>query len=62
MNKLGYISGKTILHRLYPLTKFSWLLIVSILMFFINNGFISFSLVVVFLLILLALNPRMWQI
>ena len=62
MDKLGYIPGKSIIHRLYPLTKFTWLLIVSVLVFFINNGVLAFSLAVVFFLILLAINPEIWKV
>ena len=58
MHKLGYMPGTSIPHRLYPLIKFAWLLLITILVFIISNGFLAFSLSVVFLVILMSINPE----
>jgi len=58
MRKLSFIPGKTFLHRLYPLTKFTWLIIASILVFIINKGLLLLILAGTLFIILLMNNPR----
>ncbi|MDY6846865.1 MAG: hypothetical protein SVP52_06985, partial [Chloroflexota bacterium] len=37
MHKLSYFPGHSFLHRLYPLTKFAWLLVGTLFAFILNN-------------------------
>jgi energy-coupling factor transport system permease protein len=38
MRKLTYSPGNSLLHRLYPLTKFTWLLLTTIYAFIVNRA------------------------
>ena len=62
MNKLAFFPGMTILHRLYPLTKFAWLLFASILVFIINSGLILIFLAGTLFLFLLIFNPKIIKV
>lgn len=61
MHKLSYIPGRTLLHRLYPLTKFAWLIIASILLFIINKGLLLIFLAGTLFIILLMVNPKIMR-
>jgi len=62
MYKLAYQPGNSVIHRLYPMTKFSWLIIGSFLVFLINNGVILFVLAGIFLLMLHLINWEIWMV
>jgi len=62
MHKLAYQPGNSVIHRLYPMTKFSWLIIGSFLVFLINNGVILFVLAGIFLLMLHLINREIWMV
>ncbi|MEA3325963.1 MAG: energy-coupling factor transporter transmembrane component T [Chloroflexota bacterium] len=62
MHKLAYQPGFTMIHRLYPITKFAWLIIGSLLVFIINNGVLLISLACILLLILHLINRGIWNV
>lgn len=62
MHKLAFSSGKSLIHRLYPLTKLIWLILGSILIFLFTKGVWLIPVNLVFLVTLLILCPRFWKI
>ena len=62
MHKLSYLEGETIIHRLYPLTKFAWLLLGTIIIFILSKGYLSFFISIVLLVILIIINKEIWKI
>ncbi len=62
MLKLAYQQGETILHRLYPITKLSWLFLGTILIFVLTTGYLLWVITGVFLLILLLIHPTIWRV
>jgi len=62
MHKLTYIPGRSILHRLYATTKLTWLLLGSILVFFLNDSLLLLLTAGVYLLILNLIHPGIWRI
>jgi len=62
MHKLSYLEGNTIIHRLYPLTKFIWLLFGTILLFVLTNGYLLFFLSIILLVILRTIHPDIWKV
>jgi energy-coupling factor transport system permease protein len=62
MHKLTYLPGNTIIHRLYPITKLTWLLVVSVLVFILRSGFSLISSAATILLILVLIKPDIWTV
>lgn len=62
MRKLTFIHGTSILHRLYPITKFIWLILGSILVFFLQNSLLLLLVAVVCLIILHIIYPGIWRV
>lgn len=62
MHKLSFQSGNTTFHRLYPLTKFVWLLLGSGLIFLISNSYLLLLTTMISFCILYNINPKIWHI
>jgi energy-coupling factor transport system permease protein len=62
MRKLAYFSGKSLLHRLYPLTKLVWLILGTILLLVLTNSWIILFLTCTCLIALLRIYPRIWHV
>jgi len=62
MRKLSYQPGGSLAHRLYPLTKFAWLLIITTIVFIIQEGILLMATAVIGLLLLILINPSIWKI
>ena len=62
MHKLTCQPGSSFLHRLYPLTKFFWLILASILIFIINNPYILLVTVGLSMLVLFLIFPDIWSV
>jgi energy-coupling factor transport system permease protein len=62
MHKLRFNSGKSLVHRLYPLTKLFWLLLASVILFFLTNGVLLFGVSIIFLLLLCGIHPPIWRV
>jgi energy-coupling factor transport system permease protein len=62
MRKLAFISGNSLLHRLYPLTRLVWLVLGTILLLFLTNSWIVLFLAGACLVGLLLIYPRIWRI
>lgn len=62
MHKLVFLPGNSLLHRLYPLSKLAWLILGTIWMFVLTNGWIIITLAGFFLLGLIVLYPEIWRI
>jgi len=62
MHKLTYQPGASFLHRIYPLTKFFWLILASILIFIINNPYILLVTAGLSMLILFFIFPNVWSV
>lgn len=56
MHNLKFKPGNSIIHRLYPLTKLTWLILGSVICFLISNAWLLLFIAFSFLLILLLLN------
>jgi energy-coupling factor transport system permease protein len=57
MHKLGYFPGISLIHKLYPITKFIWLLIGSVVLFFIRSSWLVVMTAFVFLTTLIFIQP-----
>jgi energy-coupling factor transport system permease protein len=62
MHKLSYHPGRSIAHRLYPLTKFAWLLAGTILVFFVQDGRLLMLNAGLFAATLFATHRAIWQV
>jgi energy-coupling factor transport system permease protein len=62
MRKLTYHAGSTIPHRLYPITKLAWLLVISILVFILRSGLLLILSAAALLLILVLIQPCIWKV
>jgi len=62
MRKLAYQPGNSIIHRLYPVTKFAWLLLGTALLFVLSNGYLLFLTAIFFMLILISIAPKIFSI
>lgn len=58
MHKLTYHPGSSFLHRLYPLTKFFWLILASVIIFIITNPYILVGMSVLNLALLILIFPN----
>ena len=56
MRKLSYYPGNSLLHKLYPLTKFGWLLIGTGVLFFITDGRLLLLTALICLAVLLSIH------
>jgi len=62
MHKLSYQPGNSLAHRLYPLTKFAWLLVGTLLLFTIQDGRLVMVTALLFGAALSWINRAIWQI
>jgi len=62
MYKLSYHPGSSIVHSLYPLTKFTWLILGTVLVFIINNGYWLMISAGLFILVLIVINRKIWRL
>jgi energy-coupling factor transport system permease protein len=62
MRKLSYQPGSSIAHQLYPLTKFAWLLIATVLFFLIQDGRLLMATAGLCALALFSINRDIWRI
>ena len=62
MHKLSFIPGQSLLHRLYPVTKLVWLVLGTILVFLVREGWLVMVLAGLLLLALFSLDRRVWQV
>lgn len=61
MHKLSYHPGNSLVHRLYPITKFGWLLIGTGLLFFITDGRLLILTSLFYLAILISINRKVYR-
>lgn len=62
MHKLAYHPGTSLAHKLYPLTKFAWLLAGTILLFVIQDGRLLMITAVLFGMLVSLVYKRIWSI
>lgn len=62
MHKLSYRPGHSLAHRLYPLTKFMWLLAGTVFVFIIQDGRLLIITAGLLALILVFIHPQIWHI
>jgi energy-coupling factor transport system permease protein len=60
MHKLSYQPGLSFLHRLYPLTKFFWLILASVLIFIIGDVIILWATAGLSLVLLFVIFHDIW--
>jgi energy-coupling factor transport system permease protein len=56
--RLGYRRGSTILHRLHPLLKLAWLVLITAVVFLVPNPYFNLGLVLVLLLLFPSIGVR----
>jgi energy-coupling factor transport system permease protein len=61
MRKLSYQPGSSLSHKLYPLTKFAWLLITTIMVFIIQEGCLLMMTAMLGAACLVLINPQIWH-
>jgi energy-coupling factor transport system permease protein len=61
MHKLSYKPGASVGHRLYPLTKFAWLLIGTLIMFIIQEGFLLVVTAAIMGIVLGRIQREIWH-
>lgn len=62
MRKLTYNPGSSLAHRLYPLTKFAWLLVGTVLFFLIQDGRLLIFSAGLSALVLTSIHRCIWRI
>lgn len=62
MHKLSYQPGDSLAHQLYPLTKFAWLVIGSVLVFIIQDGRLLMITACLSVLALFSINRQIWLV
>ena len=62
MPKLSYQPGLSLAHQLYPLTKFAWLLITTIMVFIIQEGYLLMLTAILGAIFIVLINPQIWHI
>ena len=62
MHRLSYRPDTSILHRLYPLTKLVWLILGTLLIFFLMKSVLLLIIAGFCLLILLLIYPGIWHL
>jgi energy-coupling factor transport system permease protein len=60
MAKLSYLPGSSIAHQLYPLTKFIWLLVATVLVFLIQDGRLLMATAGLSALVLISIDRNLW--
>jgi energy-coupling factor transport system permease protein len=60
MRKLSYQPGSSIAHQLYPLTKFGWLLIATVMFFLLQDGRLLMATAGLCALALFFINQDIW--
>jgi energy-coupling factor transport system permease protein len=60
MRKLSFQPGSSIAHQLYPLTKFTWLLVATVLLFIIQDGRLLMATAGLSALGLFSINRNLW--
>ncbi len=61
MRKLAFQPGQTILHQLHPLSKFVWLILITVFVFIISEGLLIFAIAAWCLIYLFSVFPKIWQ-
>lgn len=62
MHKLSYQPGTSLIHRLYPLTKFTWMFLGTILVFIIQDGSLLIIIAILCAISLYGINHQIWHI
>ena len=62
MRKLTFQPGNSFYHRLYPLVKLIWLLLLSVLVLIVTQGTLILVLVLLALISLIILCPQIWKV
>ena len=62
MHKLSYQPGNSLIHQLYPLTKFAWLLAGTVIVFIIQDGWLLMMTALFFTTVLAFINSEIWRI
>ena len=62
MYKLSYHPGCSIVHSLYPLTKVAWLIMGTVFVFIINNGYWLMISAWLFILVVFVINRNIWRL
>jgi energy-coupling factor transport system permease protein len=61
MRKLSYQPGSSLAHQLYPLTKFAWLLVATVLFFLVQDGRLLILTAGLSGLALFSINHNIWR-
>jgi energy-coupling factor transport system permease protein len=62
MRKLAFLPGQSILHLLHPLSKFVWLILITVFIFIIKDGLLIFAIAGWCLIYIFAVYPQIWKI
>lgn len=62
MRKLSYHPGNTVVHRLYPLTKFIWLVLGTTLILLLSESVLLISIALICLLVLHFIYSDIWHV
>ena len=62
MRKLTFQPGESLFHRLYPLVKLIWLLLLSVIVLIVTHGSLILILVCLALASLIFLCPQIWKV
>jgi energy-coupling factor transport system permease protein len=62
MLKLSFQPGNSLIHQLYPLTKFAWLIVGTLIVFIIQDGRLLMISAGVFTIILILTNRNIWRV
>jgi len=62
MHKLAFTPGKSLVHRLYPVTKLFWLVFISIILFAISSGYILIGIAGILFLLLMVIQREIWDV
>lgn len=62
MRKLTFQPGNSFYHRLYPLVKLIWLLLLSVLVLIVTQGILILVLALLALISLIILCPQIWKV
>ncbi len=62
MRKLAFSSDQTVIHRLYPTTKFFWLILSSVIALILTDSLLLVLFAGLCSMALLSIYPKIWQI
>jgi len=62
MHKLSYFPGNSFLHRLYPLTKFAWLIVGTLFAFILNQAELLAITALLSLVVLVLIKPNISKV